>query len=221
MGEAVGGVLILGVGVALSPLAVVAVTLLTSSPGTRSSAVAFLGGWALGLALVGTATLLLADGIDANRDGSPEDWVSALKLVAGLLLLYVAARQWRTEAKEEMPAWMRRVSVLPPARAAAVALPIAALKPKNLLLSIGAALSIAEVGADSAGQAVALLVFVVLGTLGPGAPVMIRLLAPARAPELLEKLRAVLVRENKTIIAVLCVLIACKFIGDAVASLTG
>jgi threonine/homoserine/homoserine lactone efflux protein len=227
VGEAIAEVLVLGIGVALSPLAIVAVTLMVSLPNGSRSAAAFLAGWILGLAVIGTLALLLADGVDANRAGAPADWVSALKLAGGLLLLVFAGRQWRsgsageTETETELPGWMQRIQTLAPSRAAAVAIPISALKPKNLLLTIVAALSIAETEASSAAQAAALAVFVALGALGPAIPVAIHLLMPRRSARVLGDLRTWMVRENTTIVAVLCLIIAVKLIGDALGGLTG
>lgn len=41
---------------------------------------------------------------------------------------------------------------------------LSAVSPKNLLLAVGAAAALAQTGASAAGQAVALIVFIVLAT---------------------------------------------------------
>ncbi len=84
---------------------------------------------------------------------------------------------------------------------------------------MGAAAAIAQTGVDAADQAVALAVFVVLGALGPGIPVGIYFLMRDRAPSILESLRGWMARENTTIMAVLCLIIGTKLIGDAVSAL--
>ena len=94
------------------------------------------------------------------------------------------------------------------------------VKPKNLLLTIGAAVAVAQVGASAAGQASAIGVFVVLGTAGLGVPLAIHVLMPNRGEELLTGLRDWMVDQNATISAVLALVIAAKLLGDALISLT-
>jgi hypothetical protein len=223
VGQAIGEILAFGVGVALSPLAVIAVVLILATPKGGVNGSAFLAGWVLGLAVVGTLVLLVADGADAGENGAPADWVSIVKIVVGVLLLVVAVRQWRGRpsghAEPELPAWTTQLDSLTPPRAAGLALLLASVKPKNLLLTVGAALAIAETGVSTGSQAVALAVFVLLGTLGPGIPFAIHVLMRDRGADILTRLRGCMVRENSTIIAVLCLVIAAKLIGDAVGTL--
>src|SRR3954467_15900514 len=95
MGEAIGQVLTFGVGVALSPVPIIAVVLMLATPRGRVNGPAFLAGWVVGLSVVGTVVLLAASGGDASEAGAPADWVSVLKLVLGVLLLGLAVKQWR------------------------------------------------------------------------------------------------------------------------------
>ena len=97
-----------------------------------------------------------------------------LKLVLGVLLLLVAVRQWRgrPRAGEQgaMPKWMRAIDTFTPVRSFAIAVALSGINPKNLLLTVGAAAAIASTGSSTGQQAVALAVFVLIGTLGTGAP---------------------------------------------------
>ena len=223
MGQAIGQVLALGVGVSLSPVAIVAVVLMLAAPKGLAKGLAFLTGWALSLAVVGTLTLLVADDLGAERNGVPADWVIAMKLVLGVLLLFIAVRQLRGRPRGDTepapPAWTEKVDTFSPPKAAGMAVLLAAVKPKNPLLTVGAAVAIAETGANTTTQLGALAVFVLVGTLGPGLPVAIALLAGDRAASILGGMRDWMVRENATIIAVLCLIIAAKLIGDAISGL--
>jgi threonine/homoserine/homoserine lactone efflux protein len=221
MGQAIGEVLAFGVGVALSPLAIVAVVVMLVAPGGAWRAWAFAGGWVLSLALVSTLVLLLADGADASADGAAR-WVSVVKIVIGLLLVLFAVRQWRGrgEADTEAPGWMRKLDNVTAARAAGLAVLFNLVKPKNLLLAMGAGVAVARVGASAAGQASAIGVFVVLGTAGLGIPLAIHMLMRNRGRDLLVGLRDWMVRENAVIIIVLCLAIAAKLLGDAVIALS-
>ena len=222
IGRAVGEVLVFGVGVALSPLAIVAlVVMLVARSGARP-AWAFAAAWILSLTLLSTLVLLLADGADASANGAPATSVSIMKIVVGLLLVLFGVRQWRQRvsggAETEAPGWMRKLDNVTMAKAAGLAT-LFVVKPKNLLLTIGAGIAVAQVGVSPAAQAVGVAVFVALGTAGLAVPLAIHVLMPNRGRDLLSGLRDWMVGENATIIAVLCLVIAAKLLGDALISL--
>lgn len=145
-----------------------------------------------------------------------------VQIVLAVLLVLLAAGQWRGRLREgaatEMPRWMRKVDGLTTTKAIAMAVFLAAGKPKNLLLTIGAAVAIAELGVPEGEQAGALVVFALLGTLAPGAPLALSLLLRERSTAVLGDLRAWMVRENAMIVGVLCVVFAAKLLGDALSS---
>ncbi len=192
MGSAIGQVLSFGVGVALSPVPIIAVVVMLATPDGRVNGPAFIAGWVFGLAVAGTIVLLAASGAEASSDGAPEEWVSIVKVVLGVLLL-LALRQWRGrprgDAAAELPAWMKTIDTFTPPKAAGMAVLLSAVNPKNLILVVGAAAAIAQTGVNTGDQAVALAVFVLLGTLGPGIPVGIYFLMHDRAAAILESLR--------------------------------
>ena len=223
MREAIGQVLSLGVGVALSPVPIIAVVLMLATPRARSNGPAFVLGWVLGLGLLGTIVLLVSSGADANAADGPATWVSVLELLLGLLLVAVAVKQWRDrprgDAEPKLPTWMRKIDRFTPGRALGVAVAFAAVNPKNTLLAIGAATAIAGTGASTGAQAVALAVFVVIATLGVGTPVAIYFALGERSRELLDDLKTWMGRHNNAIMAVLCLVIGAKLLGDGIASL--
>ncbi len=94
------------------------------------------------------------------------------------------------------------------------------INPKNLLLTIAAAAAIAQTGISGSRQAAALAVFVVIGTLGPALPVAIYFAMRQRATKLLAELQGWLAAHNAAIMAVLCLVIAAKLIGDAISGLS-
>jgi threonine/homoserine/homoserine lactone efflux protein len=223
VGQAIGQVLSFGVGVALSPIPIIAVVLMLATPRGRVNGPAFLGGWIVGLAVVGAIVLLVAGGASATSDGKPATWISVLKIVLGLLLWMLAARQWRGRPHAgdapQLPGWMKAIDDFTPGRSAAMAVALSAINPKNLLLTVGAAAAIAQTGASTAGQIVALAVFVLIATVGVALPVGIYYFMSDRAGKILGTLRDWMARENATIMAVLCLIIGAKLIGDAISAL--
>src|SRR5215211_8475144 len=95
MGAAIGQSLPLAIGVALSPMSIIAVVLMLTTSRARANGPAFVLGWLLGLGVVGAVVLALAGPGEASESGQPATWVSWVKLLLGVLLLLVAARQFR------------------------------------------------------------------------------------------------------------------------------
>ena len=223
MADAIGQVLPLAVGVALSPIPIIGVVLMLGTPRARANGPAFILGWVLGLAVVGTIVLLVSSGADAEEGGEPADWVSVVKLILGLLLLLFALKQWRArphgDDEASLPKWMASIDRFTAGRAAAMGLALAAINPKNLILTVGAATAIAQTGASTGDQAVALAVFILIGTLGPGVPVAIYFALGERSEEILARLKTWMARDNTAIMAVLCLVIGAKLVGDAIGGL--
>jgi threonine/homoserine/homoserine lactone efflux protein len=224
VGQAIAQVLSLGVGVALSPLPIIAVVLILGTPRARADGPAFVAGWVLGLAVVGTLVLVVASGADASESGEPATWVAILQLVLGCLLALVAVRQWRGRPQEgeegALPKWMQTIDRFGPGQALGMGVLLSAINPKNLLLTVAAASAIAQTGIDTGQEAVALALFIVIGTLGPGLPVAIYFALGTRAERVLGELKSWMAAHNAAIMAVLCLVIGAKLIGDAIAGLS-
>lgn len=220
MGEAIGQVLSMAVGVAISPVPIIGVVLMLATPRARSNGPAFILGWIAGLTVAGTIVLLVSSGADASDQGAPADWVNVVKLILGVLLALIAVRQWRGRpaagAEPAMPGWMKTIDSFEPGKAAVFGVVLSAVNPKNLLLVAAAAAAIAQTGASSSDQAVALAVFVVIGTLGTGAPVAIYFALGERSKAVLGDLRRWMSQSNAAIMAVLCLVIGAKLLGDAI-----
>jgi len=158
MGAAIGSVLTFAVGVAVSPIPIIAVILMLFSARARVNGPAFLLGWVLALAVVSGVVYVVADAGDVGTSSSATDAVAWGKLVLGVLLLAGAARRWRTRPAPgedaPMPKWMAGIDSMAPGKAFVLGLLLAGVNPKNLILTIGAATSLAQVV-----MAVLLLVF--------------------------------------------------------------
>lgn len=225
MGEAIGEMLPAAVGVAISPIPIVAVVLMLVTAGGRVNGPAFLVGWIVGVAAAGTIVLLLAGGADATDEGQPAAWTDWLKLVLGVLLLLVALKQWRGrphEGEEPVtPKWMGALDGFTPPKAAGAGIVLSAVNPKNLLLIVAGAAAIAQTGIGAGEQAVALMVFVLIASIGVATPVVIYFAMGDRSRELLDRLKNWMARNNAVIMAVLLLVIGVKLIGDAIAGFSG
>jgi threonine/homoserine/homoserine lactone efflux protein len=180
----------------------------------------FVIGWLIGLAVIGVVVLAVAGPGDASSNGKPATWVSVLKLVLGLLLLLVAVRQWhgrpRPGQEVEAPKWMGSVERFSPGKALGAGAVLSGANPKNLLLAVGAAAAIAQTGIGSGDQAIAYVVFALIATVGVATPVVMFFALGDRSQRILAGLRDWMGQHNAVIMAVICLIIGAKLIGDAI-----
>jgi threonine/homoserine/homoserine lactone efflux protein len=225
MGQAIGSNLSLALVVAISPFPIVAVVLMLATPRGKVNGPAFVVGWILGLVVVGVVVLLVASGISASSaTAKPKTWVSVLKLVVGLLLALVAVRQWRTrprrDSEPDIPGWMKTINSFTPAKSLGFGALLSGVNPKNLLLNVSASATIAQAGISAGKQAIAFAIFVLIATLGPGVPLGIYYAMGDRSQKVLGGIREWMIANNQAIMAVLCLVIGVKLIGDAIVGFT-
>ncbi len=218
MGDAIGNMLPSAIGVAISPVPIVAVVLMLVTPNGKTNGLAFVLGWFAGIAVVGIIALLLASGADASETGQPATWVSVLLLLLGIALLVMAGKQWQSRNQaQEAPAWMKTLDQFTPVKAAGFAALLAGVNPKNLLLIVSGAAAISETGISAGDQAIALIVFILIASLGVLLPVAISVLMGERSASILEDLKSWLESNNATIMTVLLLVIGVKLVGSAIA----
>src|SRR4051812_38682059 len=156
MGQAIGDLLPSAVGVALSPVPIIAVFLMLGTPKARSNGPAFAVGWISGLVIV-SVIVLLVTGDASDPDSSTATGVNWVKVGIGVLFLAMAAKQWRSRPKKgtdpELPKWMSTIDSFAPGKALGLGALLSGVNPKNLALTAAAAASIAQAdlsGGDSA-----------------------------------------------------------------------
>lgn len=223
MGDVIGELLPLAVGVAVSPVPVIAVILMLLAPHARAAGAAFAAGWVLGVALVtGLVTALVQPAGSASDDGASVV-VAVLKLALGLLTLLLGVREWRSRPREgdepELPGWMSAVDRTTPVRAAGLGAALSAVNPKNLALCISAGATVGDADLPLGDVIVSVAVFVVLASVTVVAPVLAYLVAPASMSGRLEDLRAWLTVNNSTVLAVLLLVLGVSLVGKGVAGL--
>ncbi|WP_395576996.1 GAP family protein [Streptomyces sp. BK79] len=224
MGDAFGQMLASAVGIAISPIPVIAVVLMLATPRARVNGTAFALSWVVCVAAVVTAVVLLGSGADAAGDGGPADWTLWVKLVLGVLFLLLGAKQWAGRPREDheaaQPGWMSAVDRFTPGKAAGLAAVLAVANPKNLVLAVGGAVSIAGSGASAGGKTGAAVLMVLIASLCALAPLTIYLVGGARAAGVLSGWKAWMARHNAAIMTTLLVVLGAKYVGDAVSGLS-
>ncbi len=212
----------MAVGAAISPFPIVAVVLMLVTPRGRVNGAAFVLGWLAGLAVVGAIVLSVASGAGASDDGEPATWVSVLKLALGLGALLAGLKQVRDRPRGDeappSPKWMQALDEFSPVKAAGLGVVLAAVNPKNLLLSVAGAAAIAQTGIDADEQVLAYAVFMLVASLGVALPLLAALVLGDRSREPLDELKDWLAKHNAVIMAVLLIVIGSKLIGDAISA---
>ena len=93
MGQGIGEVLTYAVAVAISLLSIIAVILMLMSSRAKVNGPAFLFGWIVALSVVSGVAYVVSNQSDAATSTSTSDSISWGKIVLGILLLLLAARE--------------------------------------------------------------------------------------------------------------------------------
>lgn len=197
----------LAVALLLAALPVVLVPVALAAKRPPGVARAFLGGWLLGVLAVGGVVIALID-VLVLPSGNPT-WFAYAKIVIGLLLILLGLQRWtdRRGSDAEPPGWLAGAEKMTARKAFGLAVLLATLNPKNVVLVVAAATAIGEATPVPAQQALALLVFAVVGSLGIAAPVVVTLVLGERADERLAAADRWMTRHSATIVSVVLVVL--------------
>ncbi len=221
----IGDMLPQAVAVAISPVPIIAVILMLFSARARSNGIAFVVGWVGALTVVGSVVLLAAQAGRVSAGGEETSASYVIKALFGLLFLALAVKQWRGRPApgEEpvMPKWMATIDSFSAGKSFGIAALLAGVNPKNLGLTVAAALTIAQAGLPGSQQWVALGIFVLIGSVTVLVPVLYYVLAGDSATKTLDSWKAWLVVNNGAVMAVLFAVFAAKLLGDGIGGLLG
>jgi threonine/homoserine/homoserine lactone efflux protein len=222
MGDVIGAILPLAIGIAISPIPIIAAILMLLAPKAKGTSIGFLLGWIVGILVAVTVFTLLSSVLpDGNSDES-KPVHGVIQIVLGAALLFLALRQWRSRPKHGMnavlPKWMSAIDTMTAGRGFGLGFLLAAVNPKNLLLGAGAGVTIGSAALPVGSIAVVIAVFTVIAAASVAIPVIAYLVASERMAGPLESLRGWLVQNNATVMAVLLLVIGFVLIGKGIAS---
>ncbi|KAA9162587.1 GAP family protein [Amycolatopsis acidicola] len=222
MGDVLGDLLPLALGVAISPVPVIAVILMLLAPKAGATSAGFLGGWVAGIVVATVVFLVLAEVAGLGDGGGPSTAASWIKLVLGLVIVLLGAKQWRGRPREgeeaTLPKWMAAIDTFTAMKATGLGFLLSAVNPKNLAMTVAAGVTL---GALPAGQAaIGTAVFTVLAASTVAAPVVAYALAAESMAKVLDRLRTRLVQDNAVITAVLLVTIGVMLAGKGIGGVT-
>ena len=222
MNDVVGEVLPLALGVAISPIPIIAAILMLLSPKARGTSLGFLLGWVLGILVAVVAFTLLASVLPEADDSSSKPVAGTIKIVLGALLLVLAVKQWRSrptgDAEPPLPQWMQAIDTMTVGRALVLGFLLSGLNPKNLLMGAAAGIAIGSADLTTTDDVISMAVYTVVAACTVAVPVIAYLFAAERMAEPLASLRTWLVHNNATVMAVLLLVIGVVVIGKGIGS---
>jgi threonine/homoserine/homoserine lactone efflux protein len=219
MGAVIGEILPLAIGIAVSPIPIIAAILMLFSKRAATTSAGFQIGWVLGIVVATAIFTALAGTLQTG--GEPSVAASWIKIGLGVLLLLVGIRQWRgREGKHDNPKWMTAIDDFTFVKALGLGFLLSAVNPKNLIMAAGAGVAIGSAAALSlGGEAVAVAVFTVVAASTVAVPVLGYLVAAERMRGPLDSLKAWLEHNNATVMATLILVIGSVLVGKGVGGL--
>jgi threonine/homoserine/homoserine lactone efflux protein len=225
MGTVIGDILPLALGVALSPIPIVAVILMLFSKNARSTSFGFLVGWFLGVAVEATVVVFIADPAQEATGGEESLLSVIVHIVLGLLLLFLAYRNWKTRPEPgeqvEMPKWMSSIDSITAGKALGLGALLSGVNPKNLALILGAGVAIAAAGLNSTQTIIALIVFIIIACISVAAPVIVYLVMGDKAEPMLNSWKTWLTHNNATVMMLLCLVFGIVVLSKGLGGLIG
>jgi threonine/homoserine/homoserine lactone efflux protein len=223
LGEVIGDLLPLAVGVAISPIPIIAAILMLLSRRAGQTSTGFLLGWLVGIIAVTVIVLVLVGQAGATSTGQPSTVSSIIKIVLGALLVLMAGKQWQARPKDgeagAMPKWMSAIDSFTFVKALGLGVLLSGLNPKNLIMCVGAGTTIGAAHLDGGQATVAVAVFTVIAASTVAVPVIGYLCARQQMTGPLNSLRAWLTQNNATVMAVLLLVIGVAMIGKGIGAL--
>ncbi|GAA1701949.1 GAP family protein [Microbacterium sediminicola] len=223
MEAALGHVLPLALGIALSPLPIIAAILLLLAPKARSASVGFLIGWIIGILTAVIVFMIIATVLPTPSVGGTRPVQAIIHLALGALLVLLAVRQFRAHARAggppTLPTWMQALDRLGFWDALGLGVLLAAVNPKNLILGAESGIQFGLGSMSVAGGIWAILLYTLVAASTILVPVVAFLVAekPLRHP--LDALRGWLERENAVIMGVVLLVLGVVVIGKGIAAL--
>ncbi len=203
----VGEILPLALVVTVSPINVIPVILLLFTTRPLTTSLCFLTGFIVGVAGVLAAGVAIADAVDLSPTSDHSNWAAVLKLVLGVYLVVAAVRKFRRRPRSgeegSMPKWMGGMAAFTPARSLGVGAVLGAVNPKNVVVGIAAAATIASADLSSGQQVASIALYVFVAVIGVAAPIVATVFLGARSDEVLDGWKNWLNQNNAAVMSVL------------------
>lgn len=199
---ALGQLIPLALVVALSPLTIIpAIVLVLQSERARTTGLAFLSGWLLGLATTTAVFVQLPRLLDGLNRPAPT-WAAWVRIAVGIALVVFGIWRWMTRHRAtKQPAWLNRLSRMTPVGAAAVGFGLIMVNPKVLVMNAAAGLVIGTAGLGVPGAWLAVAYYTVIAGSSVLVPILAYAIAGQRVDHQLERMKQWMERQHAVLMA--------------------
>jgi threonine/homoserine/homoserine lactone efflux protein len=223
MGSVIGEILPLALGIAISPIPIMAAILMLLSPKAKATSVGFMLGWICGIVVALIVFVLLASILPPSESDQPQPIAGMIKILLGALMLFLALKQWRARPQDDveppLPKWMSAIDTMTAGKGFGLGFLLSAVNPKNLLMAAAAGVIIGSAPLSVGAVIAVAIVFTVVAACSVAVPVVAYLVASRAMAGPLESLRGWLVHNNATVMAVLLLVIGVSVIGKGIGNL--
>lgn len=208
LGQVVAEFFPLAVGVALSPLPLIAAVIVALGPGGGGRASALLAGRFAGVVVVVGVFAALSE-LFGDAGGS-NVVLAVLNVLLGSAMIVFGVLTWvrrpRGDEADAPPKWMASLTGISGARASGLGFTLSVANVKELAFGAGAGILIGSKLTEAPPTIAAVAVFAAIGSLTAAVPVVAVLVGGERIRPALDRLHAALLRSSRTITAVVLVL---------------
>jgi hypothetical protein len=213
------------IGIAISPIPIVAIILVLISTRARINAPLLTIGWLVGLLLTTSIGFYLVSGSSSRSASSgPSDLSLAIELAFGFLFAFLAIWEFhkrpRHGAAAPEPKFFSTLNDMPFYVAFGLGLVLAIANVKNLPLALTAGAAMAGTGATGVTGVAAIVVFALIGSVSLIVPTVVVLLLGQRVEAQLTDVKNWLMRHKTAIMVTLFTLLAAKAISGGLALFT-
>lgn len=224
MGELLGNMLPLAVGMAISPVPIIAVILMLSSKKAIKNAVLFDVGWVLAIVAASVVVLLVFGSSSISGQKTTGTVTDILHLVLGVLLLALGVRKFiqkRKGAVEKQPKLLASIDSIKPWSAFVFGLAMVIVNPKNLMMLLAALGQVVQAGESTATNAISLTIFMLVASAGVLIPLLVYAVAREKAAEMLTSWKDWLMAHDSTVMMYLLTVLGIFLIVKGIVGLAG
>ena len=219
--QTLGHLLPIAVAVALSSVPITATIVILLSSNRGRSAVPFLIGWVLGIAILIVAFALGANALPPSSVRNQDVIAGIVQIVIGSALVVFAIVVWRRarlKPARALPRWLNAVGSLRPISSLGLGF-VLNLRPKGLLLSIAAGLALAEVPLLPSSAVTVVAIYVLISASTVAVPIVVTLAAPKKMEPRLVSARDWMTRNSVIVTTLIMIMIGVVIIGNGMTRL--
>lgn len=204
------------IGIAASPIPVIAIVVILSS--NAGNALGFLVGWAIGIIAI-SAIVLFLPGLETSQN-EPTVFSGWLRIAFGGLLIWLAFRKWRSrpepQGDPEVPKLLSRLEKAGAGRVIVVGILLSAINPKVIGLTFGGVTNIDAYATNAPEKAVAITAFAVVSSLTVIVPIVITIASAEHAAVWLPKIKKWLIRNNSAVSSIVLLVLGVLLAGNGI-----